>query len=64
MYNIACCFEKISKFENAIRWFRHGLEVQPQNSDILYGLALTHFKTKRYQEATEYIEQAIEKHSP
>jgi len=29
LYNIACCFEKIGKFENAIRWFKHGLEVQP-----------------------------------
>jgi tetratricopeptide (TPR) repeat protein len=57
---MACCYEKIGKFENSIRWFKHVLEINPNNSDAYYGLALANFKVKRYFEAHKCVEKAIE----
>lgn len=62
LYNIACCYEKIGKFENSIRWFKHVLEINPMNCDAYYGLALVYFKIKRYFDAHSSVEKAIEFH--
>ena len=52
-------YEKIGKFENAIRWFHHVLEVQPKHADSQYGLALCNFKMTRFNDALPSIQLAI-----
>lgn len=60
LYNLACCFEKISKFKNTIRWLEHALSVKQRWTDAFYGLAMTYFKMGDYQQSSHYIENAIE----
>ena len=48
LYNIACSYEKIGKFANALRWFKHVLDSNPGSVDAHYGLSLASFKVKNY----------------
>ncbi|CDW86062.1 tpr domain containing protein [Stylonychia lemnae] len=62
LYNLACQFQKIGKFENSIRWLKHSLNIKPQWTDAYYGLAITKFKMQKYDLALKNIELAIETH--
>lgn len=58
IFNLACAYEKLSKYEEALGWFLHAIDVQKDWPDAHYGLALCCLKLKRNQEAVEHIENA------
>lgn len=41
MYNLANCYKKLGKLQNAKAWFTIGVQMQPHWDDGLVGLAMT-----------------------
>ena len=58
IFNLACAYEKLKKYEEALGWFVHAINVQKDWPDAHYGLALCCLKLKRNPEAVEHIENA------
>ena len=58
IFNLACAYEKLGHYEEAIGKFMHAIEVQKDWPDAHYGLALCCLKLKRFEEAVEHIENA------
>eukprot|EP00825_Cyclidium_porcatum_P042439 TRINITY_DN580_c0_g1_i3.p1 TRINITY_DN580_c0_g1~~TRINITY_DN580_c0_g1_i3.p1 ORF type:complete len:520 (-),score=79.20 TRINITY_DN580_c0_g1_i3:1234-2793(-) len=60
IFNLACMYERIRKFDNAIKWFDLLLQF-PQDqqldwgNEIRYGLALCCYKTAQYKECYKKI---------
>ena len=58
IFNLACAYEKLEKYEEALKWFEHAIDVQKDWPDAHYGLALCCLKLKRFQLAVNYRENA------
>jgi tetratricopeptide (TPR) repeat protein len=58
IYNIACCYEKLKKFNNALIWFKHGIDLDSKWTDCYFGCALTYFKMSNYEKAYEFVKKA------
>ena len=51
IFNLACAYEKLMNYEDALEWFSHAIKVQQDWPDAHYGLALCCLKLKRNNEA-------------
>ena len=58
IFNLACAYEKLGKYDLALVWFQHAIKVQENWPDAHYGLALCCLKLERNQEAVSHIENA------
>lgn len=53
-------FYALGKFPQALESFQKALKIYPQSSGIHHQIAQTFFKLKKYDEASDYAEKAIE----
>jgi tetratricopeptide (TPR) repeat protein len=49
---------KLGRTDEAIRMFKAGVELAPENATISYNLGLLYMKNKKYDKAAEYAEKA------
>ena len=63
LYNYACINEMLMNFKQAQIFFNFCLEITPNWSDALYGIALCHFKQEDYKIAKKVVNKAIFFHS-
>lgn len=54
------CYEKLGDFENAAEYYRKTLEVEPENPDALYGIAVVELENDNIDESYKYATRAIE----
>jgi len=48
IFNLACAFEKLGQYEQALEWFKHAINVDEKWPDAHYGLTLCCLKLKLY----------------
>ena len=60
-FNMAACYEYLNNLPEALVYYRKEAEVDPDDKDVPYRLGRVYVKMKRYQEALEYLQVAIEK---
>jgi CHAT domain-containing protein/tetratricopeptide (TPR) repeat protein len=48
------------QYEAAIETYQQAAQLEPQNSQVLYGLGLAFYQLERYQESIEYFTQALQ----
>ena len=58
IFNLACAYEKLEKYDDALNWFQHAIKVQENWPDAHYGLALCCLKLKLNKDAVTHIENA------
>lgn len=56
---MACAYEKLEKYEEALSWFKHAVSVDLKWPDAHYGLALCSLKLKRNHDAVNHISNAV-----
>lgn len=59
IFNLACAFEKIGSYKEALEWFTHAINVDEKWPDAHYGLALCSLKLNLSSEAVGHIENAM-----
>lgn len=59
IFNLACAYEKLKKYGEALNWFHHAINVDNEWPDAHYGLALCSLKLGRNEEALKHIEEAV-----
>jgi tetratricopeptide (TPR) repeat protein len=57
IYNLGCLYEYIKDFELAFKWFYLAKNLQPENKEVNFALALCYFKLMRYEESIEILEK-------
>ncbi len=57
---LAKCYQKVSKYKRAIKWYREAITHKNSNSDNLYQLAMMLRSIGEYQEAENYFAQYLE----
>ena len=59
IFNLACAYEKLGEYEEALDGFLHAIEVDPKWPDAHYGLALCSLKLNKNSDAVKHIESAV-----
>ena len=60
-FNIAECYEKLEKMDDARTYYKKAVKMVPDMSQGWYGIALTLEYEERWYEAIHYVRKAIEK---
>ena len=59
IYSVAVCYSQLKKYENAVQWYCHGINLHPRWRDGLCGIAFAYFNMQNYEKALHYISIAI-----
>lgn len=60
MINLANCYEFQQRFEQAIKWYKYALEVDPIKYEACLGLALCYFKNGNPEDSLKSTERGVE----
>lgn len=56
IYNLGCLYETVKDFELAFKWFYLAKNIEPEDVDVNFALALCYYKLKKYKQAIELLE--------
>lgn len=59
IFNLACAYEKLGEYEEALEGFLHAIAVDERWPDAHYGLALCSLKLLKNADAVTHIENAV-----
>ena len=59
LYNYACVNERLGRYDVALRFFQHAMEIRPRWTDALFGQAVTYFKLGKYCQSKDCVKTAI-----
>lgn len=59
IFNLACAYERLSRFEESLAGFEHAVSVDEKWPDAHYGLALCCLQLERYKDAVKHITNAM-----
>ncbi len=63
LYNIGTNYYNLGKYEDALRYYKKAVEIQPDFLDGLYQLGLAYLTTQRYQESIVAFEKYLQQDS-